>query len=84
MHWKWLVALAKVDFCSTTMPQQQSKYPSLYNIVRGLLAMSEEEFGPPGDGPITLPCNAVFMEHVVSLFQGIVDEEMENTVVMSV
>ena len=27
--------------------------------------MSEEEFGPPGDGPITLPCNAVFMEHVV-------------------
>jgi hypothetical protein len=46
--------------------------------------MSEEEFGPPGDGPITLPCNAVFMEHVVSLFQGIVDEEMENTVVMSV
>jgi hypothetical protein len=40
--------------------------------------MSEEEFGPPGDGPITLPCNAVFMEHVVSSFQGIVDEEMEK------
>ncbi|URE08633.1 Auxin responsive protein [Musa troglodytarum] len=37
------------------------------NIFQELLRMSEEEFGVPvGDRPITLPCDAAFMEHVVA------------------
>ncbi|KAF8410332.1 hypothetical protein HHK36_002859 [Tetracentron sinense] len=38
-----------------------------HNIFRELFRMSEEEFGLPGDGPITLPCDAFFMEYVVLL-----------------
>ncbi|CAL9776477.1 unnamed protein product [Musa acuminata subsp. burmannicoides] len=37
------------------------------NIFQELFRMSEEEFGVPvGDRPITLPCDAAFMEHVVA------------------
>ncbi|KAJ0960303.1 hypothetical protein J5N97_001874 [Dioscorea zingiberensis] len=32
------------------------------NIFKELLKISEEEFGIPGDGPITLPCDAASME----------------------
>ncbi|KAH7692280.1 Small auxin-up RNA protein [Dioscorea alata] len=32
------------------------------NIFKELLRISEEEFGLPGDGPITLPCDAASME----------------------
>ncbi|KAJ0963996.1 hypothetical protein J5N97_029118 [Dioscorea zingiberensis] len=32
------------------------------NIFKELLKISEEEFGLPGDGPITLPCDAASME----------------------
>lgn len=38
-----------------------------HNIFKELFKMSEEEFGLPGAGPITLPCDAVFMEYVISL-----------------
>lgn len=37
------------------------------NIFQELFRMSEEEYGVPvGDRPITLPCDAAFMEHVVA------------------
>ena len=41
-----------------------------------LLKMSEEEFGLPGNGPITLPCEGVFMDYVVSLVQRCVCVKM--------
>jgi len=34
-----------------------------------LLKMSEDEFGLPSNGPITLPCDAVFMEYMLSLLR---------------
>lgn len=34
-----------------------------------LLKMSEEEFGLQGNGPITLPCDGVFMDFLVSLVE---------------
>ncbi|CAJ1972611.1 unnamed protein product [Sphenostylis stenocarpa] len=37
------------------------------NVFRELLRMSEEHFGLPTDGPIILPCEAPFMEYVLSL-----------------
>uniref|UniRef100_A0A803NQX7 Uncharacterized protein n=1 Tax=Cannabis sativa TaxID=3483 RepID=A0A803NQX7_CANSA len=39
------------------------------NILRELFKMSEEEFGLSSDGPIKLPCDAVFMEYVVKLIR---------------
>ena len=54
------------------------------NIFRGLLKVSEEEFGLGGNIPITLLCNAVFMELVMSLLQGRVSEDVERTFFSSV
>ncbi|XP_059654928.1 auxin-responsive protein SAUR64-like [Cornus florida] len=34
-------------------------------IFRKLLEMSEEEFGLPSEGPIRVPCNALFMEYIM-------------------
>ncbi|XP_020272242.1 auxin-responsive protein SAUR68-like [Asparagus officinalis] len=34
-----------------------------------LLKMSEDEHGLPSDGPIILPCDAVFMEYILSLLR---------------
>ncbi|CAL9194879.1 unnamed protein product [Musa hybrid cultivar] len=44
-----------------------------------LLRLSEEEFGFSGDGPISLPCDAVFLEYVLSLLKkrGPKDAERE-------
>ncbi|KAJ8629263.1 hypothetical protein MRB53_022586 [Persea americana] len=41
-----------------------------------LLKMSEEEFGLSGNAQITLPCDGVFMDYVVSLVQRCVCVKM--------
>ncbi|XXG71852.1 hypothetical protein AAC387_Pa07g1082 [Persea americana] len=48
-----------------------------------LLKMSEEEFGLPGNGPIKLPCDGVFMDYVMSLVERCVCEEVEKALVIS-
>ncbi|TKY57587.1 Auxin-responsive protein SAUR62 [Spatholobus suberectus] len=50
------------------------------NIFRELFRMSEEHFGLPTDGPIILPCDAPFMEYVVSLIRKHASLELENAV----
>ncbi|XP_019094807.1 PREDICTED: auxin-responsive protein SAUR63-like [Camelina sativa] len=39
------------------------------SIVQELLRISEEEFGLPTDGPITLPFDSVFLEYLIKLIQ---------------
>ncbi|KAI3922475.1 hypothetical protein MKX01_006164 [Papaver californicum] len=39
------------------------------NLFKELFKMSEEEFGLPGDKPITLPCDSIFMEYAISFLQ---------------
>ncbi|KAJ6896993.1 hypothetical protein NC651_023012 [Populus alba x Populus x berolinensis] len=78
-----LITLAS-NRCSSTLYPHQEVRNQEFNIVRQLLVMSEEEFGLPGDGPITLPCDAVFMEYVCSSIQGRVDREIEKAMLMSV
>lgn len=48
-----------------------------------LLKMSEEEFGLRGNGPITLPCDGVFMDFLVSLVERCVCEDVEKALVTS-
>ncbi|PWA39489.1 SAUR-like auxin-responsive protein family [Artemisia annua] len=38
------------------------------NIFRELLRMSEDEFGLPTDGPITLLCDSTLMSYLISMF----------------
>ncbi|KAM6541082.1 hypothetical protein CsatB_005529 [Cannabis sativa] len=54
------------------------------NILRELFKMSEEEFGLSSDGPIKLPCDAVFMEYVVKLIRRGVAQDLENALLKSI
>lgn len=59
--------------------------PFLNNdIFRELLKMSEEEFGLPGDGPITLPCDSFLLEYMVLLIRGSVVKNQEKDKLMPV
>ncbi|KAK9129306.1 hypothetical protein Sjap_009793 [Stephania japonica] len=53
------------------------------DIFKELFRMSAEEFGLPGNGPITLPCDSVFMEYVVWLVRGHVSKDLESALLMS-
>ncbi|EHA8592304.1 Auxin-responsive protein SAUR64 [Cocos nucifera] len=54
------------------------------NIFRELFKMSEEVFGLPSDGPITLPCDAANMEYIISLLQSRVSGGVERALVASI
>ena len=54
------------------------------NIFRALFKMSEEEFGLPSDGPITLPCDATCMEYIISLLRCQVSRDVEKAVLTSI
>ncbi|XP_042385909.1 auxin-responsive protein SAUR68-like [Zingiber officinale] len=49
-------------------------------VFRELLQRSEEEFGLPADGPITLPCGAACMESVISFLHGRGNSNAERVV----
>ncbi|XP_021903796.1 auxin-responsive protein SAUR68-like [Carica papaya] len=76
----------KGHFVVYTADKMRFLFPIAYlnnPIVRELFKMSEEEFGLPSDGPIMLPCDAVFMEYVVSLIQQRADKTTEKALLMS-
>ncbi|KAM0945341.1 putative small auxin-up RNA [Dioscorea sansibarensis] len=54
------------------------------NIFKELLRISEEEFGLPANGPITLPCDAASMEYVMSLLRRGVSKEVEMQLLSSI
>ncbi|XVF07068.1 hypothetical protein REPUB_Repub06bG0105300 [Reevesia pubescens] len=54
------------------------------SIFRELFKMSEEEFGLPSDGPITLPCDSVFMNYIVSLVKRGLAKDLERAVLNSI
>ncbi|XP_021903748.1 auxin-responsive protein SAUR68-like [Carica papaya] len=76
----------KGHFVVYTADKKRFSFPITYlnnPILRELLKMSEEEFGLPSDGPITLPCDAIFMEYIVSLIQQGADKITEKALLMS-
>ncbi|XP_019157627.1 PREDICTED: auxin-responsive protein SAUR68-like [Ipomoea nil] len=80
-------AVYKGHFTIYTADQKRFVVPLSYlgnEIIRQLLSMSEEEFGLPSDGPITLPCDAVFMDYIISLLSRGLYGELENALLVSV
>ncbi|KAE8668972.1 putative SAUR-like auxin-responsive protein family [Hibiscus syriacus] len=53
-------------------------------IVMELFDLAEEEFGLPGDGVLTLPCDANFMEYVIALIKRKPSKEVEKALILSV
>ncbi|CBI37772.3 unnamed protein product, partial [Vitis vinifera] len=57
---------------------------SLPRTSRELFKMSEEEFGLPSNGPITLPCDAVFIEYIISLVQQSIAKDLEKALLTAI
>ncbi|KAL5562426.1 hypothetical protein UlMin_032173 [Ulmus minor] len=71
----------KGHFVIYTADQRRFAMPLAYlkhNIFRELLRMSEEEFGICSDGPITFPCDGVFMDYVLKQIQRGLAKDLEK------
>ncbi|KAH7833909.1 hypothetical protein Vadar_010963 [Vaccinium darrowii] len=55
-----------------------------YTIFRELFRISEEEFGLPRDGPIMLPCGAVFVDYIMSLMTRGLAQDVEQSLLFSI
>ncbi|XP_031103250.1 auxin-responsive protein SAUR68-like [Ipomoea triloba] len=80
-------AVNKGHFVIYTADQKRFVIPLSFldnKIIRQLLEMSEEEFGLPSDGPITLPCDAVLMKYIISLLTRGVSTQLQNALLVSV
>ncbi|KAK8948243.1 hypothetical protein KSP40_PGU015543 [Platanthera guangdongensis] len=67
--------------------KRRFKIPLAYlssDIFGELLKMSEEEFGLPAIGPITLPFDASFLEYLLSLLKFRVPMEIERAALVSI
>ncbi|KAJ6937233.1 auxin-responsive protein SAUR68-like [Populus alba x Populus x berolinensis] len=53
-------------------------------IVRELFNLAEEEFGLTSDGPITLPCDATFMEYAITLIQQNAAKDIEKALLVTI
>ncbi|CAD5313993.1 unnamed protein product [Arabidopsis thaliana] len=54
------------------------------SVVQELLKISEEEFGLPTEGPITLPFDSAFLEYLIKLIQRRMDGDTEKALLLSI
>ncbi|CAH1414345.1 unnamed protein product [Lactuca virosa] len=54
------------------------------NVFLELLRMSEDEFGLPRNGPITLACDSILMKYLVAVFERGFNEDLEKALIVSV
>ncbi|XP_058006642.1 auxin-responsive protein SAUR68-like [Hevea brasiliensis] len=52
------------------------------NVIRELFKMSEDVFGLPSEGATKFPCDAVFMEYVVSLIKRGLAKDVKKALIM--
>nr|XP_009760881.1 PREDICTED: auxin-induced protein 6B-like [Nicotiana sylvestris] len=79
--------VGKGYFVVYTTDQKRFVVPLAYlqhEVIGQLLHMSEEEFGLPSDGPITLPCDALFMSYIISFIRRGVPAKLQNALLVSV
>ncbi|KAK6792071.1 hypothetical protein RDI58_011152 [Solanum bulbocastanum] len=78
----------KGHFVVYTNDQARFVVPLAYlenEVIRQLLRMSEEEFGLPSGGPITLPCDSAFMSYIISLIKrGVAAGDLHKAVLLSI
>ncbi|XP_015166412.1 auxin-responsive protein SAUR68-like [Solanum tuberosum] len=80
--------IEKGHFVVYTADQARFVIPLAYlenEVIRQLLNMSEEEFGLPSGGPITLPCDSAFMSYVISLIKkGVAAGDLHKALLLSI
>ncbi|KAK4356349.1 hypothetical protein RND71_025320 [Anisodus tanguticus] len=80
--------VGKGQFVVYTTDQRRFVIPLAYlenELIFQLLNMSEEEFGMPSGGSITLPCDSAFMDYIVSLIKkGAAVGDLHKALLLSV
>ncbi|XP_030523136.1 auxin-responsive protein SAUR64-like [Rhodamnia argentea] len=80
--------LADRGHCAVyTVDQKRFVFPIGYLnscVIQELFRLSREEFGLPRDGPITLPCDAAFMDYIISMIQRHTSAEIEKALILSI
>ncbi|CAN4114734.1 unnamed protein product [Withania somnifera] len=80
--------IEKGHFVVYTIDQRRYAFPPTYlenEVIRQLLSMSEEEFGQPSGGPITLPCDSAFMGYIISLIKkGVAAGDLHKPLLLSI
>ncbi|KAK6921303.1 Small auxin-up RNA [Dillenia turbinata] len=80
------ISLSKGHFVVYTSDRRRFVLPLSYlnnYIFAELLRMSEEEFGLPSNEPITLPCDAVFMEYILLIIRRGISKDLAKALVSS-
>jgi hypothetical protein len=52
-------------------------------IARELFKLGEDEFGLPGNRPLTLPCDSVSVKYIINMIQRHVTKDIEKALLMS-
>ncbi|KFK44776.1 hypothetical protein AALP_AA1G301800 [Arabis alpina] len=80
-------AAEKGCFAVYTADKVRFAFPISYlsnSVFQELLKISEEEFGIPSSGPITLPIDSVFLKYLINLIQRRMDVDTEKALLMSI
>ncbi|XP_015576937.2 auxin-responsive protein SAUR67-like [Ricinus communis] len=78
---------AKGHFVVYSADQKRFSLPLAYlnnEIIQELLNIAAEAFGLPSKGPLTVPCDAEFMEYVIALIKQQVTGDVQRALLMSV
>ena len=76
----------KGHFVVYTNDQKRFVLPLEYlnnETVRELFKLAEEEFGLASNAPLTLPCDAIFMQYIINMIQRHVTTEVEKALLIS-
>ena len=77
-------AASKGHFVVYSMDKKRFEVPLRYisnNVVKELLKLSEEEFGLSPNGPITLPCDGVFLDYIFLLIRAQLPKHLEEALI---
>ncbi|CAD5313998.1 unnamed protein product [Arabidopsis thaliana] len=80
-------AVEKGCFVVYTADQVRFAFPISYlsnSVIQVLLKISEEEFGIPTEGPITLPFDSIFLEYLIKLIKRRMDGDTENALITAI
>ncbi|CAH8253863.1 unnamed protein product [Arabidopsis lyrata] len=74
-------------FVVYTVDKARFAFPISYlsnSVIQELLKISEEEFGLPTEGPITLPFDSIFLEYLIKLIKRRMDGDTENVLITAI
>ncbi|GAB2225196.1 hypothetical protein Droror1_Dr00005987 [Drosera rotundifolia] len=85
-HSRTSAVAEKGHFIAYTADEKRFMIPLAYlktKVFEELFKMAEEEFGVSSEGPITLPCDSVFLENAISAIRRPLARDLEKASLLS-